>query len=154
MKHSFLITAMALAGLLLGVSETPGQKGIGEAEGLVRSGKSVTRLELAGAVDHLATHPCTHTTGRADEGTHLHLNTDDGRTLNIHLGPADAVAGLLPALEPGQRVSLDAFRTADLPDGQAVAITVRREGGEVMLRDPDTLKPVWSRSGRGPRRAR
>mgnify|MGYP000052318024 CR=1 FL=1 len=129
-----LLAAMAFA-----FSQAQAQKGTGEATGLAGP---VTHAEIAGTVTGTKTGRCAMTTGRAMVGSHVILDSPDHGTVNLHLGPATAVRGLVDALRPGTRVTADAFRTERLPANAYVAQTVTVAGTTYALRDA-ALRPAW-----------
>jgi hypothetical protein len=61
----------------------------------------------------------------------------------LTLGPAAAVADLVAKLSVGQDLTVKAFRTEKLADGQYVAQTVTFGDNTVELRDQG-LRPVWA----------
>lgn len=79
----------------------------------------------------------------------------DGHVLNLHLGPAEAVADIAEDIEVGETIRFRAFRTPKLPAGQYIAQSIRIDGRVVQLRDKQTLRPVWAgRVEPAPARAR
>lgn len=148
-----LLKNMTLATItLLAVSTAYGQRGRGELEGVARQGLQPEMVEMKGSLLRTKTGPCPHTTGRAYIGTHLFIQEANGREVNIHLGPADAVKPFVDKLEIGQTIEVTGFRTQLLEEDEYVAQTVR--GGEevLQLRDED-LSPFWA-AQRGGRRDR
>lgn len=129
--------------VLVAVQPLFAQKGTGDAFGVVGTGLADTVYRVSGNLVQLATHPCEQTTGPAPLGTHLHLRTTTGATLNVHLGPADEVAYLEELLVPGQHLEIDVFRTAALPEDQCVAQVIYTGNQVVALRD-DSLRPQWA----------
>lgn len=122
------------------------QKGTGDRIGAARSAPPVERAMLEGTVEAVRTAPCENTTGRAQQGTHLVVETDDG-AVDLHLGPSDAVRDVRRAVREGTPLKAQAFRTGKLPDDAWVAITLTIEGTVFSLRHPNTLRPRWSGSG-------
>jgi predicted Fe-Mo cluster-binding NifX family protein len=70
----------------------------------------------------------------------------DGKTLNIHLGPAAAVESVAKKLSPGKEVKVEAFRTKRLEKGHYVARSVTVGDRTIELRDK-TLRPRWAGAG-------
>jgi len=102
-------------------------------------------VALSGKVLKIMTEPCKMTTGPAYLGTHFLLKTSKGKRLNIHLGPADTVDDVAEQLPIGEKVKVDAFRTAKLPEDHFVAQSVAFDGTTIQLRDKN-LRPLWARS--------
>jgi hypothetical protein len=126
------------------------QKGMGDQDGVARQGVRPPLTRLTGKILSVETHPCEKTTGPALEGTHLIVESADGKRYNLHLGPANAVASIVKPLQPGVPIEVTAFRTSKMPEGQYVVSTLLLENARVVqLRDSD-LRPFWSRrSGLG-----
>lgn len=123
------------------------QKGVGESEGMSRQRLNPEIVELNGTVKQVEVGPCKYTTGRSISGTHLMIEEDKGRVLNIHLGPTSEVSGFVTGIE-GDAVKIIAFRTNKLPEGHYIAKELVNNGNKIILRD-DTLRPFWAgRSGR------
>ena len=70
-----------------GASEALAQRGVGDDAGIARQAVKPAVVSLSGKITSVETGPCMSTTGRAEVGTHVHLETPKGRALNIHLGP-------------------------------------------------------------------
>ncbi|KAA5607049.1 hypothetical protein F1188_03850 [Roseospira marina] len=141
----------ALLGLgLLLAGPAQAQRGLGDAEGIVRQGTPTTTKAMAGRVVAVEDAPCAMTTGRASVGAHLILDTDDGTRINLHLGPVAAVPDLLDAVTPGTRIETETFRTEAMPADAAIARTVQVGDLTFELRDA-ALRPRWriGASGRG-----
>jgi hypothetical protein len=138
-------TIPTLAALIV-LMATPGsalaQKGLGDTEGIARQGLDLPVLDLSGVVDEVVTEQCAMTTGRAAIGAHMILKTPDDTILNIHLGPAAALAELLDSLRPGESVAVTAFRTDPMPANAYVARTITVGDMDFALRD-DALRPNW-----------
>ncbi len=121
-----------------------GQKGLGDRTGIARSGERPEVVSLAGQLVEFDTHRCEKTTGPAPLGTHLILKTTDGRTINLHLGPSTAVERLVTGMKEGISLRVRAFRTKEMEKNAYVAVSLRGRGRTVVLRDPDSLRPVWA----------
>jgi hypothetical protein len=146
----YLVGAAALC-LGLGPAAARAQRGVGETTGVARLAVKPEIVQLAGTLTAIHTGPCEHTTGYGRVGVHLMVETADGKSLNIHLGPTTAVAFAVARLEVGQSIAIDAFRTEAMPADQFVAVRIDVGGESVTLRD-ETLRPVWAGRGFGARR--
>ncbi len=122
--------------------QVPTQRGMGDKQGIVRSGADVKRLTLKGKVKKVIIEPCKNTTGRYSQGSHFLLKTRDG-VRNVHMGPAAEVKKLAKRLEQGKSVKVKAFRTRKMPEGHCVAITVN-DGDKTMRIRGDDLRPKWA----------
>jgi hypothetical protein len=138
----FALVVPTLIGMLTN-SVAEAQRGIGQTSGIARQGLEVQRVTLSGVVVEVEVGPCENTTGRSLVGTHFFLKTPDGKTLNIHLGPADQMEEIVDALRVEEKVQVQAFRTERMQADHYVArsITV---GGEVLRLRDDNLRPVWA----------
>jgi hypothetical protein len=138
----FALVVPTLIGMLA-TSVAEAQRGVGQTSGIARQGVEVPRVTLAGVVVEVEVGPCENTTGRSLVGTHFFLKTPEGKTLNIHLGPADQMEAILNALPVGEEVQVQAFRTERMQADHYVArsITV---GDEVLRLRDDNLRPVWA----------
>ena len=141
------LTFLAAGALLWGVVApfAYAQRGMGEPAGVARRAVKPEVVALSGKVLKVQTEPCKMTTGPADLGTHFLLKTPKGEKLNIHLGPADAVDYVTKQLRVGEKVTVDAFRTAKMPENHYVAQSVAFDGSTIRLRD-ESLRPLWARS--------
>jgi len=126
--------------------QTLAQRGMGEQSGVARRAVEPKVVSFSGEVLEVKTEPCKMTTGRAYLGTHLTLRTAEGRSLNVHLGPAGVVDFATKGLAVGTQVTVKAFRTARMPKNDYVARSLVRGGTEVQLRD-ESLRPVWAGGG-------
>jgi hypothetical protein len=147
---AFLILLVAA---LFGAAPALAQKGMGDPWGVARLPVKPPVLTLSGTVVEVTTGPCEATTGRSFQGTHLLVRFDDGRAINLHLGPAGAAAvdELAKVLSAGMAIRFEAFRTNQMPVNAYIAKTVWfGEEDVVVLRD-DNLRPRWTlrRGGRG-----
>lgn len=118
------------------------QRGMGDPVGIVRQGVETTPATITGTLKEIHTGPCESTTGRALIGTHLIVETEAGEA-DVHLGPASALAPIVNQLEQGQQLTIEAFRTAQMPEDAFVARTVTADGHVFTLRD-ETLRPMWA----------
>ena len=141
------VTSVVILILVFGLltPDVCAQRGVGEPSGVARQAVKPEVVTFSGKLTEIKTGPCEKTTGRSPLGTHLILETADGKKLNIHLGPATAVADLVAKLSVGQSLTVKAFRTDKLPDGQFVAQTVTFDDNIIELRDQG-LRPVWRRA--------
>lgn len=143
-----------LAGLaagLLASAPALAQRGMGDDIGVAQWDTPPQTQPIAGRVSDIQIAECKHTTGKADIGAHVFLDTDDGRTLNVHLGPFDVLEELVENLEDGTPVAAEAFRTEAMPADHFVAVTLTIDGSETRLRAADDLRPVWATGPAGPR---
>lgn len=140
-----MILTGSLAAVLLGIAppEAAAQRGAGEPSGVARQAIQPEVVTLEGRLKEIRTAPCEATTGRALVGTHLLLETPSGETLNIHLGPAAAVAETVGKLPVGENVSIEAFRTDRLKPESYVARAIDVAGTRIELRDA-SLRPTWA----------
>lgn len=127
----------------LWVSASLAQRGQGDPQGVALQPARPKVVSLSGEVLETKTEPCQMTTGRSRLGTHLIMKTSDGKTVNIHLGPADAVEFAAKRLSRGQKVEVEAFRTKKIEKGQYIARSLTLEGRTVELRDK-SLRPKWA----------
>ena len=140
---AFLAAGTLLWGIV--TSFAYAQRGMGERAGVARQAIKPKVVTLTGNVLEVKTEPCKMTTGPAYLGTHFLLKTPKGAKLNIHLGPAEAVAYVTEQLLVGKRVAVDAFRTAKMPENHYVAQSVAVDDTMMQLRD-ERLRPLWARS--------
>jgi len=134
---------LTLAVLGLAASAAMAQRGAGDPAGVARSGNTPEIVTLSGKVLEVQTEPCTNTTGRSTLGTHFLMKTAEGKTLNIHLGPAGMVESAAKELVQDKAVKVQAFRTEKMKEQHYVAQTLSYDGRSVTLRD-ETLQPVWA----------
>ena len=138
------VTLLAVSALLWGVAECAyAQKGMGEPSGIARQAVKPEVVSLSGKVLAIKTGPCEATTGRATIGAHFLLETSKGKELNIHLGPAAVVNYVVRQLPIGKKVTVDAFRTAKMPENHYVAQALAFAGKSIQLRD-QSLQPFWA----------
>jgi len=137
-----LVVVLALLGGLAADSASA-QRGMGQATGVARQDVRPDVVSLSGKVREIDTGPCERTTGVASIGIHLVLETPAAEELNIHLGPAAAVDFIADQLPIGKQVTVDAFRTASMPENHYVAQVVTFDGTSIRLRD-ENLRPVWA----------
>lgn len=143
-SYGIILTSAVLAMILLSV-KAHAQKGMGDYEGMARRRLTPAIIRLSGAVQEIRTHPCEHTTGRAELGTHLILKNDKKQEFNIHIGPAEEVAKIVKRLSVGRKIEIQGFRTAKMPANHYVAKTLVLGKRVIELRD-SMLRPYWSRN--------
>ena len=119
------------------------QRGVGDPSGVARQAVKPEIVTLSGRLIEIKTGPCEATTGRSPVGTHIILETPDGKKFNIHLGPADVIADKVAKLSVGQDVAVQAFRTDKLKAQDFVAQSLTSGGIRIELRDAE-LRPVWA----------
>ena len=137
------VSMLTLAVLGLAASAALAQRGVGDPAGVARSGVKPEIVTLSGKVLEVKTEPCANTTGRSPLGTHFLMKTAEGKTLNIHLGPAAMVEFAAKELVQDKAVKVQAFRTEKMKEDHYVAQQLSYDGGSVTLRD-ETLQPVWA----------
>jgi hypothetical protein len=125
------------------VAKTWGQRGMGDNEGVVRQAVQTQRIMIEGTLKEIVTETCENTTGPFATGMHLLLMTNQEKLYNVHLGPVVLVKDLVGPLEAGQSVTVQAFRTENMPAEHSVAISLTCAGKTVRLRD-ENLRPVWA----------
>lgn len=138
-----------IIGVLMGIMLTLNlpafaQKGMGDSNGMARSGEQPTFVMLEGTLDHIKTGPCEHTTGSAIIGTHLFIDMEDSdELLNVHLGAAYALESFVSRLEIGQKVEIQAFQTVGMKPFEFIAKEVSTDRHTLQLRD-ENLRPFWA----------
>ena len=147
-------TFASLAGvaLLAGVLSPSAyaQKGVGDATGVAQQPTKPELVTFSGEIVVVETKPCEKTTGHSLVGTHILLKTEKDTALNIHLGWAEAVEEIAKQLPVGKKVTVTAFRTDKMPEGQYVAKSLTYDDKTVQLRD-ENLRPLWAGIGNGQR---
>jgi hypothetical protein len=129
--------------VMCGGSAALGQRGMGDSSGIARKIAKPPLLCISGKLQKIEIHPCEKTTGKADLGAHLILKDEQGRELNIHLGPAAVLSKTLKQLETGEKIELTGFRTDKMSANHYVAQTLILDSHIVRLRDSD-LRPYWA----------
>lgn len=142
-----LACATALTVALIG-SSADAQRGVGDPEGVARMAELPPVTEMSGTVTDMKIGRCEATTGRAEVGVHLLVETPEIDPLDLHLGPADALAHVIDQVDVGDTVSFEAFRTDAMPENAYVAKTLTVDDKTVHLRD-DGLRPSWARDRGG-----
>lgn len=130
------------------VTSAYAQRGVGDSTGLASQPVKPPIITLNGKLVEIKTGACEATTGRSLIGTHLILATSAKEVLNIHLGPAAAVADVVAKLSVGQEIRVQAFRTEKMKENQYVAQSLTFNQTTVELRDAN-LRPVWARGSAG-----
>ena len=112
------------------------QRGVGDPKGIACRVVKREVVSVTGKLIEIRTSLSEATTGRSTVGTHLIVETADGKKLNVHLGPADAVADTVAKLSVGQDVAVEAFRTDNMKTEDFVArsITSGRPGSNSGMR--------------------
>ena len=138
------VASVAVLALLWGAVATPtyAQKGMGDPTGMARQAVKPEVMSLSGKVLAVESEPCEMSTGRASVGTHFLLETPEGVKLNVHLGPAAVVDHIADQLSVGREVTVEAFRTAKMPENHYVARSMALDGKTIQLRD-ETFRPFW-----------
>ena len=144
------LAAVALSSALLFALPAAAQKGMGEPTGVARQAVKPPIETMSGTIKDIKTGPCERTTGRSLEGVHLIVQTENGKTINLHLGPAAALEDVLDQLSAGQQITFEAFRTDAMPQDAYVAKSLKTGDTAFELRD-DTLRPNWAIAAQGGR---
>jgi hypothetical protein len=142
-------------GIILFVLATTGyaQKGVGNQSGIGQSNTPAKPKQISGEIKEVLKEPCTQTTGRYDQGTHLLVESEvdsKDHILNIHLGPTAVLNEMTNQLKPGRKIQLKVFKTSDLPKNQYIAKSYVFNQNSYTLRDAD-LRPFWA-NNRGKKR--
>ena len=87
---------------------------------------------------------------RINEVIRLIVQAENGKTINLHLGPAAALEDVLDQLSAGQQMTFEAFRTDAMPQDAYVAKSLKAGDTTFDLRD-DNLRPNWAIAARGGR---
>jgi hypothetical protein len=146
---------LAVAAIVLFGVATPmahAQRGIGDPTGVARQPVKPEVVSLVGKLVEVKTDACEATTGRSPIGTHLIVEAADKVQLNVHLGPAAAVADTVAKLAVGQEISVKAFRTEKMKENHYVAQSLTFGKTTVELRDAG-LRPLWAQGNADPRGA-
>jgi len=157
MRTTTAVTAILVLSWAVSAPSACAQRGMGEPAGVGQQTAKPKVVSLSGTVLVVETGPCKKTTGRANVGAHFLLKTPNGETLNIHLGPADAVDHIAKQLTVGKKVTVRGFRTTRMPENHYVAQSVALGTNTFRLRD-EGLRPFWARGNgvsrglRGPNR--
>ncbi len=145
MRRVLVPTVVAMACLLLATQMTFAQKGTGAPTGVARQPVKPAIVSFSGTLLEIKTGLCQATTGRNPVGTHLVMEDTDKKQLNIHLGPAWAVAKTVDNLSIGEPITAKAFRTEKMKENHYVAQSLSFGKTTVTLRD-ETLRPRWAGS--------
>lgn len=142
-----LLTATAVL-LTVAAPSAHAQKGVGDPTGVARQSVKPEVVALSGRLVEVKTGPCEATTGRAINGTHLILKTDQKEKLNVHLGPAAVMADTVAKLSEGQQIAVKAFHTEKMKDNHYVALSLTFGETTVELRD-EGFRPAWAGGNAG-----
>ncbi len=142
--------ALALLLVLLFPLPAAAQKGTGEPTGVARQAVKPPIETMSGTIKDIKVGPCERTTGRSLQGVHLIVQATDGKTINLHLGPAAALEDVLDQLSAGQQITFEAFRTDVMPQDAYVAKSLKAGDTAFGLRD-DNLRPNWAIAAQGGR---
>ena len=123
---------------------------MGEPTGVARQAVKPPIETMSGTIKDIKTDPCERTTGRSLEGVHLIVQEADGKTINLHLGPAAALEDVLDQLSAGQQIAFEAFRTDAMPQDAYVAKSLKIGDTAFELRD-ENLRPKWAIAAQGGR---
>jgi hypothetical protein len=152
MKIALVVVVMVVTLGTWFVGAAYAQKGTGDATGVAQQAVKPEIVAISGKLLEIKTGPCEATTGHSSVGTHIILETAEKEKVNVHLGPAAAVAETVAKLTVGQEITVKAFRTDKLKNHHYVATSITFDKTTVEFRD-DTLRPVWAQgggAGRGP----
>ena len=148
MRSAVAIAVAATAVFGVAAPTAHAQRGVGDPAGVVRQAVKPEIVSLSGKIIEIDTGPCKSTTGRSLTGTHLILETVEEEQLNLHLGPAEAVADVVAKLSVGQEIRVKAFRTERMKEKHYVVQSLTLGKTTVELREG--LRPVWARNSAGP----
>ena len=140
---NFMKIGVAVMAAILFSGLAIAQKGTNEPAGVARQEIKPPIIPLSGKLLKIMTGACERSTGRSPMGTHLILQSKDDKTINIHLGPIGAVAHIVDQLAPGQFLTINAFRTDQLPDNEFIAKSLELDKKIIHLRD-NNLRPSWA----------
>ncbi len=147
MRNKAVLAAVVV--LLVAVApRANAQKGVGYPTGVARQPVKPEIVSLSGKLVEVKTGPCEATTGRAINGTHLILETDQKEQLNVHLGPAAVMADTVAKLSEGQQIAVKAFHTEKMKDNHYVAQSLTFGETTVDLRD-EGFRPAWAGGNAG-----
>jgi len=150
--RSLIVGLVGVLSTCLGLtSPALAQKGVGDLSGVASQATKPEVVSLSGKIVEVKTGPCESTTGRSLIGTHVILETAEKELLNVHLGPAAAVADTVARLSVGQPLAVRAFRTEKMKEKHYVAQSLTFGKTTVELRDAG-LRPVWAGGILGPGR--
>ena len=149
MRNAVTLAVAATVFLAAAAPTAHAQRGVGSPAGVAQQPVKPVVVALSGRIIEVKTGPCESTTGRSLIGTHLTLETAKKEQLNVHLGPAEAVADTVAKLSVGQEITVKAFRTDKMKENHYVAQSLALGKATVELRDAG-LRPVWSSGGIGP----
>ena len=141
------MVGLALAVSAAIASDVNAQRGVGEQTGVAQQRFRPKLVSIKGTLAEIVSGPCEATTGRAQIGAHIILDTASKEQLNIHLGPSSAVKHITDRLAKGQEITVSAFRTEKMSPHHFVAQALELENEWVPLRD-DQLRPSWAGWGR------
>ncbi|TAI48916.1 hypothetical protein [Flagellimonas allohymeniacidonis] len=140
MKNFMLfLFLVALAGPLTTLNA---QKGMGESEGIAKTGEIPEMQTISGLVTEIKKGPCTYTVGKSVSGTHLMVQTEDDVVLNIHLGPTAKIFDFIEDAK-GHHLEAIVFTTEKLPENHFIAKEVTYNENKLVLRN-GYLKPFWA----------
>jgi hypothetical protein len=117
MRNTPFGVAIALLWMVLVAVPATAQKGTGETTGVAQQAVKPPIEGMSGTIKDIKIGPCERTTGRSSEGVHLIVQTKDGQTINLHLGPAAALDDALDQLSAGQQITFEAFILAAMSVG-------------------------------------
>jgi predicted Fe-Mo cluster-binding NifX family protein len=145
-----VLTAAALLGFAAPMAHA--QRGVADPTGVAQRPVKPETVALSGKIVEVRTGPCEFTTGRSLIGTHLILETAEKEQLNVHLGPAGAVADVVSKLSEGQEIAVTAFRTEKMKEKHYVAQSLTLGKVTLELRGAG-LRPIWAGGSVGSRGA-
>jgi len=152
MRNAVAIAVAATALFGVAAPMAHAQRGVGDPTGVAPQPVKPEIVSLSGKLVEVKTGPCESTTGRSLTGTHVILETAEKEQLNVHLGPAEAVADTVAKLSVGQEIAVKAFRTEKMKEKHYVAQSLTLGKTTIELRDAG-LQPVWAGGKVGPRGA-
>ena len=147
------IAAVGAVAWLASAAPAMAQRGVGGDVGVARMAQPPEVVVLEGKLVEIKTGPCENRVDdprQAPIGTHIILESSEGKRLNVHLGPARAVAEMVKKLATDQKLVVHAFRTDAMPEQQYVAQRIVAGDNQLELRDA-AFRPVWSGGGQAAR---
>lgn len=148
-----MLAAIGAVAWLTSAAPAMAQRGVGGDVGVARMAQPPAVVVLEGKLVEIKTGPCENRVDdprRAPIGTHIILESSEGKRLNVHLGPARAVAEIVKQLATDQKLAVHAFRTDALPADHFVAQRIVAGEKSLELRDA-ALRPVWAGGGQAAR---
>ncbi len=138
-----ILIPMILMSLTLISGVSFAQKGTGQRTGIAREGINPEIISFTGIIKDMKDGPCVSGTGRYESGSHLILEIFNESTINVHIGPTQAVGQVMSELSFGQKITVLAFKTPELCANHYIAKEIFIESKHYVLRN-DILRPFWA----------